>query len=88
MKKLLYAIFAGALFVIGVKAQATPAPSPTPNMTTASKSEMTAESKPKRKNFRANQEQVTQAQKMLKVAETGKSDATTKTAVNARYTTS
>lgn len=81
MKKLLYTILACALFAAAAEAQTMPSPSPTPNMTTAAKSDMTAEGKPKRKNFRANKEQITEAQKQLKVAESGKSDATTKTAV-------
>lgn len=81
MKNLLYIILAGALFAIATEAQTMPSPSPTPNMTTGSKTDMTAESKPKRKNFRANKEQITQAQKMLKVTESGKMDADTKTAV-------
>jgi len=73
MKKLFYIIFACALFAISIEAQTMPAASPTPAATT--------ESKPKRKIFRANKQQIMQAQKMLKVAETGKSDAETKSAI-------
>ncbi len=73
MKKLIYIIFACALFAISTEAQTTPSASPTPNATT--------ESKTKSKKFRANKEQIMQAQKMLKVAESGKMDADTKAAV-------
>ena len=73
MKKLIYIIFACALFAVSTKAQTTPSASPTPNATT--------ESKTKSKKFRANKEQIMQAQKMLKVAESGKMDADTKAAV-------
>jgi len=73
MKKLVYVIFVCALFAVSTKAQTTPSASPTPNATT--------ESKTKSKKFRANKEQIMQAQKMLKVAESGKMDADTKAAV-------
>lgn len=73
MKKSLYVILVCVLFAVASEAQTMPSPSPTPNATD--------EAKPKRKNFRANKEQITQAQKMLKVAESGKMDADTKTAV-------
>ena len=73
MKKLIYIIFACALFAVSTAAQTMPTASPTPNAAT--------ESKPKRKSFRANKEQIMQAQKMLKVADSGKMDADTKTAV-------
>jgi peptidoglycan hydrolase-like protein with peptidoglycan-binding domain len=74
MKKLMYAIFASLLFSISINAQtASPANGTTPATKT--------DAKPKRQNFRANKEQITQAQKMLKVAESGKMDAETKTAV-------
>ena len=62
-----------ALFALTAEAQTMPSPSPTPGATT--------EAKPKRKNFRANKEQIMQAQKMLKIAESGKMDAETKNAV-------
>lgn len=75
MKKLMYAIFASLLFGISINAQTTPtAPS---SAATASQTE----AKPKRKNFRANKEQIKQAQKMLKVGESGTMDDATKTAV-------
>ena len=66
-------MFVCALFAIAAEAQTMPSPSPTPNAT--------MESKPKRKSFRANKAQIMQAQKMLKVAESGKMDVDTKTAV-------
>ncbi|MGI9054173.1 MAG: peptidoglycan-binding domain-containing protein [Pyrinomonadaceae bacterium] len=77
MKKFLFVIFMSAFFGISINAQtsATATASPKPTDQT--------DAKPKRKNFRANKEQIMQAQKMLKVAETGKSDAETKTAVKA-----
>ncbi len=73
MKKLFYAMFVCAMFALAVEAQTMPSPTSTPGATT--------ESKPKRKNFRANKEQIMQAQKMLKVAESGKMDVETKAAV-------
>lgn len=74
MKKLMYAIFASLIFGISINAQTT---STAANSTTTTQTE----TKPKRQNFRANKEQITQAQKMLKVAESGKMDAETKAAV-------
>ena len=73
MRKLFYVMFVCALFALAVEAQTMPAAGSTPNAT--------AEAKPKRKNFRANKAQIMQAQKMLKVAESGKMDVETKTAV-------
>ena len=73
MRKLFYVMFVCALFTLAVEAQTMPAAGSTPNAT--------AESKPKRKSFRANKAQIMQAQKMLKVAESGKMDVETKTAV-------
>ena len=72
MKKIILLIAVSMLFGISIKAQTTPPA----NATTA-----TTETKPKKKTFRANKEQIIQAQKMLKVAETGKMDADTKAAV-------
>jgi len=74
MKKLLFVIFMSALFGVSINAQ-TPAATATPIP------KAQAESKPKRQTFRANKEQITQAQKMLKVAESGKMDKETKAAV-------
>lgn len=73
MKKLLMLVVVALFFSLSIYAQTTPSASPTTTATT--------ESKPKKKSFRANQEQIMQAQKMLKVAETGKMDGDTKTAV-------
>lgn len=73
MKKLMYAIFASLIFGISINAQTT---STAANSTTAK-----TETKPKRKTFRANKEQVMQAQKMLKIAESGSMDEATKAAV-------
>lgn len=74
MKKLLYAILASLLFGISINAQTT-------STATGTTPPTQTETKPKRQNFRANKEQITQAQKMLKVAESGKMDAETKAAV-------
>lgn len=73
MKRVIYVMFVCVLFAVATEAQTMPSSSPTPGATT--------EAKPKRKNFRANKEQIMQAQKMLKVAESGKMDVETKTAV-------
>lgn len=73
MKKLTFLVFAAFLFVYSVNAQ-----------TDATKNTQTTtqtETKTKKKLFRANKEQITEAQKMLKVAESGKMDAATKDAV-------
>lgn len=72
MKKIILLIAVSMLFGISVKAQTTPP--------AGAKTE-TTETKPKKKTFRANKEQIMQAQKMLKVAETGKMDTDTKAAV-------
>ncbi len=82
MRNLIYAMFVCALFaVVSTEAQTVPSPSPTPNAATEMSKTATADAKPKRRNFRSNKEQIAQAQKMLKVAESGKSDAETKAAV-------
>ena len=82
MRNLIYAMFVCALFaVVSTEAQTMPSPSPTPNAATEMSKTATADAKPKRRNFRSNKEQIAQAQKMLKVAESGKSDAETKAAV-------
>ncbi len=74
MKKLLFVIFMSALFSVSINAQ-------TPAATASPKPMAQTDEKPKRQTFRANKEQITQAQKMLKVAESGTMDAETKTAV-------
>lgn len=73
MRKLFYVMFVCALFALAVEAQTMPAAGSTPDTTT--------DSKPKRRSFRANKAQIMQAQKMLKVVESGKMDVETKTAV-------
>ena len=70
MKKIILLIAVCAFFGISINAQ------PTTSGTTVS-----TETKTKKKIFRATKDQITQAQKMLKVAETGKMDVETKTAV-------
>ena len=67
-------ILMSALLGVSINAQ-TPAATASPKPTTQT------DEKPKRQNFRANKEQITKAQKMLKVAESGKMDAETKMAV-------
>ena len=69
MRKIILMIFASLLFVVPAFAQATATATPA------------AEAKPKRASFRANKEQIKQAQKMLKVEETGKMDDAFRAAV-------
>ncbi|MCU1288711.1 MAG: putative peptidoglycan binding domain protein [Acidobacteria bacterium] len=74
MKKTLLMIFALLLFSVCAQAQAdTAAASP--------KSAASVEAKPKKATFRANKQQITEAQKMLKAAETGKMDKDFRAAV-------
>ena len=74
MKKIIFVLLASLFLSFSISAQAD-----------ASKTKQTTDSqtetKPKKKSFRANKNQITQAQKMLKVSESGKMDADTKTAV-------
>ncbi|MDQ3748319.1 MAG: peptidoglycan-binding protein [Acidobacteriota bacterium] len=76
MKKLIYIIFACALFAVSTEAQTVPSASPTPNAT--------AESKTKSKKFRANKEQIMETQMKLKTGgmyageQTGKLDDATR----------
>lgn len=75
MKKTMFILLLTAFFAFAVNGQTS---------TTDTKStQTTAEKKPKKAVFRANKAQVTQAQKMLKAAETGKMDPEFKTAVKA-----
>ena len=74
MKNLLFMILMSALLGVSINAQ-------TPTATASPKTTAQTDEKPKRQNFRSNKEQITQAQKMLKVAESGKMDAETKAAV-------
>lgn len=75
MKKILFTVVIFVFLGISINAQtpatATAAPKPTDQ----------TDAKPKPKSFRANKEQIAQAQKMLKVAESSTMDAETKTAV-------
>jgi len=74
MKKVIFVTLICVLFGVSINAQTDQNKN---NQTTATQTE----SKPKKKSFRSNKEQITQAQKMLKVAESGKMDKETKTAV-------
>jgi peptidoglycan hydrolase-like protein with peptidoglycan-binding domain len=73
MKNLLFTLLVTLAFTISVNAQTTP--------TTTSTPKTTVEEKPKKQIFRANKEQIMQAQKMLKVTETGKLDDETRAAI-------
>ena len=74
MKKLLFVLLISLSVSITNNAQTTPTSTP-------SKTTTTAETKPKRQIFRANKEQITAVQKMLKVEETGKLDDVTRAAI-------
>jgi murein L,D-transpeptidase YcbB/YkuD len=73
MKNLILILIVSLLVTISINAQTTPA--------AASDTKTTAEAKPKKQIFRANKEQVMQAQKMLKVEETGKLNDETRAAL-------
>jgi len=76
MKKILLILVAAFLFSVPANAQT--------ETTTGAKTSDTqtkSQEKPKKQTFRSNKEQVMQAQKMLKVTETGKMDNDTKAAV-------
>lgn len=75
MKKIIFILLLTAFFALAVSGQTSTAD----NKAT----QTTGEAKPKKPVFRANKAQITQAQKMLKVAETGKMDPEFKTAVKA-----
>ena len=66
MKNLILLAIISLALSFSINAQTTPTPTPAP----AEK----ADAKSKRKSFRVNKDQITQAQKMLKTAETGKYD--------------
>jgi peptidoglycan hydrolase-like protein with peptidoglycan-binding domain len=74
MKKLIFVVLLSVLLSISINAQTDQNKN---NQTTNTQTE----TKTKTKSFRSNKEQITQAQKMLKVAESGKMDAETKAAV-------
>lgn len=73
MKKILLIITAFVLFGVSINAQ-------TDSMS-KSDDKQTTEEKPKKQIFRANKDQVSQAQKMLKVTETGKLDDASRDAI-------
>ena len=73
MKNLIFVLLVALLASVSINAQTTPTTTKTTNTTT--------ETKPKRQIFRANKEQITAVQKMLKVEETGKLDDTTRAAI-------
>lgn len=71
MRKITLMIFASLLFIVPAFAQGTMTPTSTPQ----------TDAKPKKQTFRANKDQIKQAQKMLKVTETGKMDDDFRTSV-------
>ncbi|MDQ3087490.1 MAG: peptidoglycan-binding protein [Acidobacteriota bacterium] len=73
MRKIIFLIFASFVLSVSINAQTTP---PTDKTT-----ETKTETKPKKPIFRANKEQIMQAQKMLQVAESGKLDNDTRAAI-------
>ncbi len=73
MKKLIFMLLVSLLTSVSIYAQTAPASTPTTPTTT--------EAKPKKQIFRANKEQITTVQKMLKVEETGKMDDVTRAAI-------
>ncbi len=74
MKKFIFVLLISLMASVSTNAQTTPTPTP-------SKPATTTETKPKKQIFRANKDQITAVQKMLKVEETGKLDNTTRAAV-------
>ncbi len=72
MRKSIFIILVSLLISVSINAQTTPT-----TATTAAANE----EKPKKQIFRANKDQVTQAQKMLKVEETGKLNDETRAAI-------
>lgn len=75
MKKLIFVVLLSALLGVSINAQADQNKN---NQTTTTAQ---TETKTKKKSFRSTKDQIMQAQKMLKVAESGKMDADTKVAV-------
>ena len=74
MKNFILVLFIALVFTaISTDAQTTPANTPNNQTTT--------EEKPKKQIFRANKDQIMQAQKMLKVTESGKLDDETRAAI-------
>lgn len=73
MKKIIFILIVSLLVSVSISAQTAPTPTPATSATT--------ETKPKKQIFRANKEQITAVQKMLKVEETGKLDDATRAAI-------
>ena len=73
MKKLIFVLLISLLVGVSTNAQTTSTTTKTTNATT--------ETKPKKQIFRANKEQITAVQKMLKIEETGKLDGATRDAI-------
>jgi murein L,D-transpeptidase YcbB/YkuD len=73
MRKSIFIILVSLLISVSINAQTTP--------TTATTAAATTEEKPKKQIFRANKDQITQTQKMLKVEETGKLNDATRAAI-------
>lgn len=78
MKKTFLCLFVMFSLCVFINAQTT--------ATNQTQSSPTSEAKPKKAKFKANKDQVTQAQKMLKVAETGKFSKEDKTALKTYQT--
>jgi len=76
MKKILFILIAAFLFGVPINAQTE-----TTTGAKASDTQTKSPEKSKKQTFRSTKEQVMQAQKMLKVTESGKMDKDTKTAV-------
>ncbi|MDQ3040825.1 MAG: peptidoglycan-binding protein [Acidobacteriota bacterium] len=74
MRKFIFTLLVTFLVGISINAQTTPTPSP-------SNAQATTETKPKRQIFRATKDQIMQAQKQLKVEETGKLSDETRAAI-------
>jgi peptidoglycan hydrolase-like protein with peptidoglycan-binding domain len=73
MKKIIFVLLVSLLVSVSINAQTSPSPTPA--------SKTTNETKPKKQIFRANKDQITAVQKMLKVEETGKMDNATRAAI-------
>lgn len=74
MRKYIFTLLVTFLVGVSINAQTTPAPS-------SSNAQTATEEKPKKQIFRANKDQITQVQKMLKVEETGKLNDETRAAI-------
>lgn len=74
MKKFIFVLLVFLLAGVSSNAQTTPTPAP-------AATPATTETKPKKQIFRANKDQITMVQKMLKIEETGKMDDPTRAAI-------